>query len=132
MPTSDLIKKSTPFKIKSVFVNFIYNLLILAVQKIYYVFRQPAALQLLSNLYIGRSHHLWKDATILPWLERNVHVVLDLIDSNSSVIAEATEKRKVRYQGTPRNIYRHVILSDIKDASTSLPRVSIFVDNIQY
>ena len=28
-----------------------------------------------------------------------------------------------RYQGTPRNIFRHVILSDIKDASTSLPRV---------
>ena len=26
-------------------------------------------------------------------------------------------------QGTPRNIYRHVILSDIKDATTSLPRV---------
>ena len=91
--------------------------------------RQPGALQLLTSLYAGRAHHLWRDVTILPWLERNVHAVLDLVESNAPVIKEAGEKRSRRYQGTPRNVYRHVILSDIKDATTSLPRVilSIFV-----
>ena len=88
-------------------------------------FRQPGALQLLTSLYAGRAHHLWRDVTILPWLERNVHAVLDLVDSQAAIIKEAEEKRGRRYQGTPKNIYRHVILSDIKDATTSLPRVNI-------
>ena len=87
-------------------------------------FRQPGALQLLTSLYAGRAHHLWRDVTILPWLERNVHAVLDLVDSQAAIIKEAEEKRGRRYQGTPKNIYRHVILSDIKDATTSLPRVN--------
>ena len=86
-------------------------------------FRQPGALQLLTSLYAGRAHHLWRDVTILPWLERNVHAVLDLVDSQAAII-KAEEKRGRRYQGTPKNIYRHVILSDIKDATTSLPRVN--------
>ena len=73
---------------------------------------------------MGRAHHLWRDVTLLPWLERNVHAVLDLVDGNSQSIKEAGEKRQVRYQGTPRNIYRHVILSDIKDVVASLPKVS--------
>ena len=88
-------------------------------------FRQPGALQLLTSLYAGRAHHLWRDVTILPWLERNVHAVLDLVDSQAAIIKEAEDKRGRRYQGTPKNIYRHVILSDIKDATTSLPRVNI-------
>jgi hypothetical protein len=39
-------------------------------------------------------------------------------------VAECLEKRKSRYIGAPRNIYRHVIMSDIKDATTTLPRVN--------
>ena len=61
-------------------------------------FRQPAALQLLSGLYCGRAHHLWRDPAILPWLEKNVHAVLDLVDSNATIIKEAAEKRQIRYQ----------------------------------
>ena len=86
-------------------------------------FRQPTALQILTSLYVGRAYHVWKEHSILPWLEKNVHAVLDLIDADAPVIKESAERRQVRYQGTPRNIFRHVILSDIKDASTSLPRV---------
>ena len=85
--------------------------------------RQPTALQILTSLYVGRAYHIWKDASILPWLEKNVHAVLNLVDSNAPIIKDCSEKRQTRYQGTPRNIYRHVILSDIKDATTSLPRV---------
>ena len=32
-----------------------------------------------------------------------------------------TFRRQMRYQGTPRNVYRHILLSDIKDATLSLP-----------
>ena len=42
-------------------------------------------------------------------------------------VAECGEKRKTRYVGAPRNVYRHVIMSDIKDATTSLPRVSYLI-----
>lgn len=28
------------------------------------------------------------------------------------------------YRGTPRNIYRHIIISDIREAMSALPRVS--------
>ena len=30
-------------------------------------------------------------------------------------------RRQMRYQGTPRNILRHIILSEIKEAAVSLP-----------
>lgn len=84
--------------------------------------KQPQALKLLCSLYVGRSFHLWKEASLLPWLERNVAVVLDRVRSNDPFVSECVEKRQKRYQGTPRNIYRHILLSDIKDATTSLPR----------
>jgi len=83
---------------------------------------QQAGLELLTRLYVGRSYHVWKVPEILPWLERNCRVVLDRVDGGDAAVKLAAEKRKLRYQGTPRNVYRHVIMSDIKDATTSLPK----------
>ena len=81
-------------------------------------------LEILVKLYVHRSHHIWKDPNLLPWLERNVTAVLDLVDGGKSeAVKEAAVKRKTRYQGTPRNIYRHVIVSDVKEVTSSLPRV---------
>jgi hypothetical protein len=37
---------------------------------------------MLTSLYVGRSHHLWKDPNLLPWLERNAHQVLARVDAN--------------------------------------------------
>nr|CAG4642723.1 EOG090X0BCY [Evadne anonyx] len=82
----------------------------------------PSALDNLMQLYIGRSFHTWKDPDLLPWLERNAHSCMAQIDADPSVTSDYEEKRKVRYQGTPRNIYRHIILSDIKDATAALPQ----------
>nr|CAG4641952.1 EOG090X0BCY [Eurycercus lamellatus] len=82
----------------------------------------PPSLNNLIQLYVGRSFHIWKDADLLPWLERNANSVLNEIDRNPSATAEYEEKRKKRYQGTPRNIYRHILLSDIKDATATLPQ----------
>merc|ERR1719376_677528 len=81
----------------------------------------PPGLQILSKLYVHRSYHIWKDPNLLPWLERNVIAVMDKADSGSDEIRDFAPKRKTRYQGTPRNIYRHVIVSDISEVTSQLP-----------
>lgn len=75
-------------------------------------------LHLLCRLYVGRSYHLWKEPRVLPWLEANVTRVLDRVDSQADeVVQDCAEKRKVRYQGTPRNVYRHVLISELKEVT---------------
>jgi hypothetical protein len=61
---------------------------------------------------------------MLDWLERNVHVVLDRVDEGDLFVAECEEKRKRRYQKTPRNVLRHIILSDIKEVTAAVADVS--------
>jgi len=77
-------------------------------------------LEILIGLYVARSYHIWKDPALLPWLERNVNAVLDSTDSEYA--RDCAAKRKSRYQGTPRNVYRHVIISDVSEVSAILPR----------
>ncbi len=83
---------------------------------------QQAGLELLTRLYVGRSYHVWKLPELLPWLERNCKAVLERVDAKEPAVADAAAKRKTRYQGVPRNIYRHVIMSDMPETTTSLPR----------
>ncbi|KAM3919457.1 ribosome quality control complex subunit TCF25 isoform 2-T2 [Leptodactylus fuscus] len=82
---------------------------------------QPVALSQLTSLYIGRCHSLWKDPSVMSWLEQNVREVLRMVDNNDPVIKECELRRKTRYQSAPRNIHRHVILSEIKGANAALP-----------
>ncbi|XP_068117538.1 ribosome quality control complex subunit TCF25 [Hyperolius riggenbachi] len=82
---------------------------------------QPVALSQLIALYVGRSHGLWKDPSVMSWLEQNVSEVLRLVDSNEPIVKECEARRKTRYQSAPRNIHRHVILSEIKAANSALP-----------
>ncbi|KAM6429960.1 ribosome quality control complex subunit TCF25 isoform 2-T2 [Liasis olivaceus] len=81
----------------------------------------PSALSQLVSLYLGRSHALWKDPAVMAWLETNVHKVLRVVDAKDPVLEEAEQKRKARYQNAPRNVYRHVILSEIREATAALP-----------
>ncbi|XP_022233193.2 transcription factor 25 [Drosophila obscura] len=77
---------------------------------------QSPALHQLVCLYVCRARVVWRSTEVLPWLESNVNVVLDRIDSKDPVVNEYKEKRSVRYGGTPpRPILRHVILSDYKE-----------------
>ncbi|XP_071635569.1 ribosome quality control complex subunit TCF25 isoform X2 [Temnothorax longispinosus] len=74
------------------------------------------ALEKLQKLYVVRSFHLWKEADILPWLEENVHAVLGRIESKDDYIKYCQVKRSKRYRGKlPRNILRHIILSDLQE-----------------
>lgn len=76
----------------------------------------PLALQQLMQLYIARCKIVWSgDNEILMWLERNVHVVLDRVDKKDEFINECIAKRGSRYPHPPRNILRHVILSEFKE-----------------
>lgn len=76
----------------------------------------PLALQQLMSLYIARCKTLFSgDPEILLWLERNVHVVLDRVDRKDEVIGEYEKRRAKSYPTPPRNIIRHVILSDFKE-----------------
>ena len=60
---------------------------------------------------------------------RCLHVHFDVL---SFAACYCVFRRKVRYQGTPRNIYRHFIISDIKDATATLPPVSPITQHLHY
>ncbi|XP_050301133.1 transcription factor 25 [Anthonomus grandis grandis] len=75
--------------------------------------KNPTALNQLVKLYVNRTFHVWKDADILPWLERNVHDVLDRVDKKEPIVEAYKEKRLRRYAGAlPISIVRHIVLSD--------------------
>ncbi|XP_040265495.1 transcription factor 25 [Bufo bufo] len=82
---------------------------------------QPIALSQLISLYIGRCHNLWKDPSVMSWLEQNVQEVLRGVDSNDPAVKDCELRRKTVYQSAPRNIHRHIILSEVKGASAALP-----------
>ncbi|KAL1007323.1 hypothetical protein UPYG_G00084980 [Umbra pygmaea] len=82
---------------------------------------QSPALAELVSLYVGRSHALWREGGVLLWLEGCVREVLQRVDAKDPLVEDCQNKRKQRYQNAPRNIHRHVILSEIKGASSSLP-----------
>ncbi|KAK2090724.1 Transcription factor 25 [Saguinus oedipus] len=82
---------------------------------------QPSALSQLVSLYLGRSHFLWKEPTTMSWLEENVHRVLQAVDAGDPAVEACEHRRKLLYQHAPRNIHRHVILSEIKEAVAALP-----------
>jgi len=82
---------------------------------------EPIALTQLIRLYVGRCYHLWKEPEVISWLENNVAKVLQCVDSQDPIVQQCEEKRQIRYKGTPRAIYRHIIMSEIKDATAALP-----------
>ncbi|XP_070712474.1 ribosome quality control complex subunit TCF25 [Pempheris klunzingeri] len=82
---------------------------------------QPPALAELTALYVGRTFSLWREAAVMLWLEEAVKEVLRRVDAKDPLVEDCQNKRKQRYQSAPRNIHRHVLLSEIKEATSSLP-----------
>lgn len=76
---------------------------------------QSKSLTQLETMYVERCYHAWKEADLLPWLEMNTHQALDRVESGDPLVAEWKEARLKRYHSTPRNIHRHIILSDLKE-----------------
>ncbi|XP_050395527.1 transcription factor 25 [Patella vulgata] len=82
---------------------------------------QTESLKQLITLYVQRTFSCWKEPEVISWLERNVKHVLEKVDSKQPCIEQYKQQRLRRYQGTPRNILRHIILSEIKDVTANLP-----------
>ncbi|XP_071764080.2 ribosome quality control complex subunit TCF25 [Centroberyx gerrardi] len=82
---------------------------------------QSPALAELIGLYVGRTHVLWREGGVMLWLEECVKQVLHRVDTNDPLVEDSQNKRKQRYQSAPRNIHRHVLLSEIKEATSTLP-----------
>lgn len=53
---------------------------------------QPPALSQLVSLYLGRSHFLWKEPTIMSWLEENVREVLQAVDAGDPAVEECENR----------------------------------------
>ncbi|XP_077376215.1 ribosome quality control complex subunit TCF25 [Festucalex cinctus] len=82
---------------------------------------QLPALAELTALYVGRMYNLWREVAVMLWLEQSVKEVLCRIDAKDPLVEDCQNKRKLRYHSAPRNIHRHVLLSEIKEATSSLP-----------
>uniref|UniRef100_A0A287DBW9 Transcription factor 25 n=2 Tax=Ictidomys tridecemlineatus TaxID=43179 RepID=A0A287DBW9_ICTTR len=57
----------------------------------------------------------------MSWLEENVREVLQAVDAGDPAVEACENRRKMLYQRAPRNIHRHVILSEIREAVAALP-----------
>ncbi|XP_065913883.1 ribosome quality control complex subunit TCF25-like [Dysidea avara] len=84
--------------------------------------RNPDALNLLVKLFVERNFSLWKVPEVLTWLEANCNTVITRVDAGDPLVVDCTKHRQSRYRGTPRNIYRHVILSDLDQVKATLPK----------
>ncbi|XP_012228074.1 ribosome quality control complex subunit TCF25 [Linepithema humile] len=82
------------------------------------------ALEKLQNLYVVRCFHVWKEADILPWLEKCVHAVLKRIEAKDDYVKYCQLMRSKRYQGRlPKNILRHIILADMKEVIINVQEI---------
>jgi len=67
-------------------------------------------------MYVTRSYHIWKEVQLLPWLERNVQIVLDRVDAKDPMVKNMENLRATLYSAKPPlNIHRHLLLSDMSD-----------------
>jgi len=78
-------------------------------------------LKLLLDLYIERAWSAWKEDDILEWLKETVKEAFILIKNKDPILEQAENVRQTKYVKTPRNIYRHILLSDIKEVTASIP-----------
>ncbi|KAE9534985.1 hypothetical protein AGLY_008277 [Aphis glycines] len=77
---------------------------------------QPKSLSYLISMYVTRSYHIWKEVQLLPWLERNVQIVLDRVDAKDPLVKNMEIMRNTLYSAKPPlNIHRHLLLSDMSD-----------------
>ncbi|XP_071484807.1 ribosome quality control complex subunit TCF25-like [Diadema antillarum] len=79
------------------------------------------ALPQLVELFVARNYSFWKEAESMLWLERNAREVINRVNNGDPKVKEYAEKRESRYQGAPRNIYRHIFLSEHLGVKLTLP-----------
>ena len=80
-----------------------------------------ATVRLLEVLYTERVHTLWKAPAVLDWLQQGALTACELGRRGDPKIIEAQERRRTHYAGIPRNVLRHVFMSDYDEVMRVLP-----------
>ena len=75
----------------------------------------------MCKLYANRVYHIWKQPEVMKWLERATKRAIERVGKKEPSIEKSIHNRKTLYKGTPRNIYRHFILSEVNDVNLALP-----------
>ena len=68
----------------------------------------------LCKLYIERSFSVWKEPSIVFWLEKNIDAVMNGMAKSEKMRIKVKECEDVRTQSflnTPDNIFRHIVVS---------------------
>ena len=79
-------------------------------------FSETKPLKCLTALYVERCYHVWKDSGILPWIEKNIKQVLDMVENQHADISSCQTKRMNWFKPTlPVNIKRHLMIYDLTD-----------------
>ncbi|KAI9005909.1 transcriptional repressor TCF25-domain-containing protein [Gaertneriomyces semiglobifer] len=83
----------------------------------------PSTIQLLVDLYVERTHSLWKLPETLQWLRDNVVVVLSQIGTKgwSETLQNQRGLKNAFATELPRNVSRHIFLSEFQSVSANLP-----------
>ncbi|XP_065065286.1 ribosome quality control complex subunit TCF25-like [Rhopilema esculentum] len=83
--------------------------------------KQSDGLNRLIALYVGRNFSLWKIPEVLDWLADCALGAIKRLEANDPLQKQWEPLWKYLYQKVPYNIFRHIIISDIKEAARSLP-----------
>lgn len=81
----------------------------------------PEGLKYLTDLYVVRMHTEWKIPENLQWLEKNVKVLINKEKSIESYVNGNRKKFRSLFAKVPTNLYRHLILADVKEVAAHLP-----------
>eukprot|EP00039_Didymoeca_costata_P015952 m.278259 g.278259 ORF g.278259 m.278259 type:complete len:690 (-) comp16315_c0_seq13:2983-5052(-) len=92
-------------------------------------------LRMLCVLYVWMSYELWKPPDVLDWLQMNAREVRAQVAASKSRIETgqtlsdedkdykiAADRRKGHYVGVPRNIVRHIVISECEDARSLISK----------
>jgi len=83
--------------------------------------KQSDGLNRLIALYVGRSFSLWKIPEVLDWLTECALGAMERLGADDPLAKEWEPLWRSLYQKMPLNIYRHIVVSDIEEATRSLP-----------
>lgn len=75
----------------------------------------------LQVVYVERASTLWKPPAVLDWLQTNALAAAGLADQEDSCVTEAADRRRTHYRGIPRNILRHVFVSEFPETNALIP-----------
>eukprot|EP00124_Ichthyophonus_hoferi_P003060 Ihof_evm1s243 gene=Ihof_evmTU1s243 len=76
----------------------------------------------LTKVYIHRSSSMWKEAQVATWVRMNAAAVIGRVAKGDKEVKECGDSRVAAYSNPgSRSVHRHIILSGIQEAISTLP-----------